>query len=187
MTKNELRTRYKTLRAQLSENTVSEKSLEIANRILALPIWEKNYFHVFLPIAEMNEVNTEFILHVLSGKDKHILLSKSDFDTREMTHFLLSDNTKIIKNSYGIPEPADGIEISVDKVEVVFVPLLAYDQSGNRVGYGKGFYDKFLAKCNAGTIKVGLSFFEPVDGWEDIFESDVKLDYCVTPEKTYTF
>ena len=187
MTKNELRSRYKKLRKNLSPEDVAEKGLAIANRLLALPIWEKEFFHVFLPIAEMNEVDTEFILHILSGKDKHIVVSKSDFATRHMTHFLLTDATKIKKNEYSIPEPVDGIEIQTKKLDVVFVPLLAFDASGNRIGYGKGFYDKFLAECRPDTVKIGLSFFEAVAPWEDVLESDVKLDYCVTPDRLYRF
>lgn len=187
MTKKELRLKYKSLRQTLTPDDISEKSLVIANKVLSLPVWEKEFFHIFLPIAAMNEVDTEFILHILSGKDKHIVVSRSDFDTRQMTHFLLADNTKIRKNDYGIPEPADGIAIDVQKIDVVFVPLLAFDDSGNRIGYGKGFYDKFLSECRRDTVKIGLSFFEAVAPWEDVFESDVRLDYCVTPEKVYAF
>lgn len=187
MLKKELRQKYKTLRSQLSEDDLEEMSLVIANKVLTLPIWEKTYFHIFLPIIEHNEVNTEFILHLLSGKDKEILISKSDFETREMTHFLLTDNTKIKKNQYNIPEPVDGIEVQTKKIEVVFVPLLAFDKSGHRAGYGKGFYDKFLKECKPDTIKIGLSFFEPEEKIEDVFENDVKLDYCVTPNGVYEF
>jgi len=115
------------------------------------------------------------------------VISKSDFETGLMTHFLLTDNTVIKKNSYNIPEPVDGIEISNDNLEVVFIPLLAFDTLGNRVGYGKGFYDRFLANCKPETIKIGLSFFEAETEITDVFESDVKLDYCVTPEKIYSF
>ncbi|GAL62151.1 5-formyltetrahydrofolate cyclo-ligase [Algibacter lectus] len=93
----------------------------------------------------------------------------------------------IKKNNYNIPEPIDGIEILDDKVEVVFIPLLAFDTLGNRVGYGKGFYDRFLVKCKPETIKIGLSFFEASAEITDVFESDVRLDYCVTPERVYEF
>jgi 5-formyltetrahydrofolate cyclo-ligase len=185
--KKELRLKYKALREQLSENDVEEMSLAIANKVLALPIWEKTYFHIFLPITAQKEVNTEFILHILSGKDKEVVISKSDFSTREMTHFLLTENTKIKKNEYHIPEPIDGLEVPISKIEVVFVPLLAFDKKGNRVGYGKGFYDKFLAQCSPETIKIGLSFFEPEEIIEAVFESDVKLDYCVTPNSVSKF
>ena len=187
MLKKELRTKYKALRNQLSEDDLEEMSLAIANKVLALPIWEKTYFHIFLPIAEQKEVNTEYILHLLSGKDKEIIISKSDFETREMIHFLLTDNTKIKKNEYNIPEPVDGLEVPTKKIDVVFVPLLAFDKAGHRAGYGKGFYDKFLKDCKPEIIKIGLSFFEAEELIEDVFENDVKLDYCVTPNRVYEF
>ena len=104
-----------------------------------------------------------------------------------MTHFLLTDNTKIKKNRYNIPEPIDGIEVPNTKLNVVFIPLLSFDQNGNRVGYGKGFYDRMLKKCSADTIKIGLSFFEASELISDISDDDITLDYCVTPEKVYQF
>lgn len=187
MQKKELRSKYKALRTQLSENELEEMSLTIANKLLLLPIWEKTYFHVFLPIAEQKEVDTELVLHLLSGKDKEIIVSKSDFETRNMTHFLLTDNTKIKKNEYNIPEPVDGIEVPSHKIDVVFIPLLAFDRQGHRVGYGKGFYDKFLSECKPGVIKIGLSFFEVEESIVDICETDVKLDYCISPTAIYEF
>jgi 5-formyltetrahydrofolate cyclo-ligase len=187
MLKKDLRAKYKALRNQISENDLEEMSLAIANKVLALPIWEKTYFHIFLPIIEHKEVNTEFILHLLSGKDKEIVISKCDFETCHLVHFLLTDNTKIKKNEYNIPEPVDGLEVPTNKIDVVFVPLLAFDKTGHRAGYGKGFYDKFLTECKPQTIKIGLSFFETEEIIEDVFENDVKLDYCVTPNGVYRF
>jgi 5-formyltetrahydrofolate cyclo-ligase len=187
MLKKTLRTKYKALRSQLSEIEIEEKSLAIANEILKLPIWEKTYFHIFLPITEHKEVDTEYILHLLSGKDKEIVISKSDFETSNMAHFLLTDNTRIKKNEYNIPEPVDGLEVPATKIDVVFVPLLAFDKKGHRVGYGKGFYDKFLSECKPETIKIGLSFFEPEELISDVFEGDVTLNYCVCPSEVYAF
>ncbi len=191
MFKKEIRLKYKELRRSLSENQIEELSLAIANGVLLLPIWEKTYFHIFLPIEEQKEVNTEYILHLLSGKDMEICISKTDFETRKMTHYLLTDNTKIKKNDYNIPEPIDcpdaSVEVPSSKMEVVFIPLLAYDKTGNRVGYGKGFYDKFLAECHPNTIKIGLSFFEPEEIISDVTPSDVQLNYCVTPNKVIKF
>ncbi|KFF04797.1 5-formyltetrahydrofolate cyclo-ligase [Flavobacterium reichenbachii] len=185
--KKELRAVYKNLRAALSLDEIEEKSLNITNHLIELPIWNKTYFHVFLPIEEQKEINTEYILHLLSGKDKEIVISRSDFETRNMSHFLLTDNTKIKKNEYNIPEPVNGLSVPPETIEVVFVPLLAFDVLGNRVGYGKGFYDKFLSGCKPETIKIGLSFFEAESKIEDVSELDIKLDYCVMPEKIYRF
>ena len=187
MLKKELRQKYKGKRQELSDAEIEDLSLAIANKVLTLPLWEKNYFHIFLPITEQKEMNTEFILHLLSGKDKEIIISKSDFKTCNMTHYLLTDNTKIRKNEYNIPEPIDGLEVPASIIDVVFVPLLAFDKKGHRVGYGKGFYDKFLSECKPEAIKIGISFFEPEDLIEDVFESDMKLDYCVTPNNVFEF
>ena len=187
MNKQELRKKYKDLRANLTTIEIEEKSLAVANMLLKLPIWDKTLYHLFLTIEEKKEVETNFILTVLQGKDKEIVISKSNFENTTMEHYLLTDGTKIVKNQYNIPEPSNGIEVPVDKIEVVFIPLLAYDLKGNRVGYGKGFYDKFLSKCKPQTIKIGLSFFEAEEGIYDIFQNDILLDYCVTPIKIYTF
>jgi 5-formyltetrahydrofolate cyclo-ligase len=194
MDKKALRSKYKVLRQSLTEEEIEDKSLAIANQLLrmdAVPsgrlVWDKLYYHLFLTIEEQKEINTEYILQILAGKDKEIVISKCDFATLGMTHFLLTDNTKIKKNSYNVPEPVDGLEVPDAKIDVVFVPLLACDKQGNRVGYGKGFYDNFLSKCKLETIKIGLSFFPPEEKIEDVSENDVKLDFCVTPEGVICF
>ncbi|TBN16797.1 5-formyltetrahydrofolate cyclo-ligase [Hyunsoonleella pacifica] len=187
MTKKELRKTYKTRRQELTEHQIEDYSIAIANQLLTLPIWDYSFYHIFLSIEEQKEVNTDYILNILSGKDKNIVISKSDFKTNTLTHFLLTDNTIIKKNNYNIPEPIDGIEISTNKIDVVFIPLLAFDKQGNRVGYGKGFYDGFLGNCNPETIKIGLSFFEAVDEINDVFDRDIGLDYCVIPFEIFSF
>lgn len=187
MNKANLRTHYKTLRKALSEERIEDYSLQIANQLLLLPIWDFEFYHIFLTIVEHKEVNTDYILNILSGKDKNIIISRSDFSTREMTHVLLTDSTTIKKNEWHIPEPINGIPISNQHIEVVFVPLLAFDQHGHRVGYGKGFYDTFLRQCKPNTLKIGLSFFEAETQILDILESDIKLDYCITPDNIYNF
>ncbi|GAL62152.1 5-formyltetrahydrofolate cyclo-ligase [Algibacter lectus] len=87
MTKNELRKTYKKLRSELSVNQIDDFSLAIANQLLKLPVWNASFYHVFLAIEEHKEVNTDYILNILSGKDKNILISKSDFKTGGMQHF----------------------------------------------------------------------------------------------------
>jgi 5-formyltetrahydrofolate cyclo-ligase len=187
LTKHELRQKYKVLRNGLSEAQVDDYSLAIANQLLKLDIWDYTMYHIFLTIEEQREINTDYILNILAGKDKNIVISKSNFEDISMTHYLLTDNTTIKKNSYNIPEPIDGIAIASSTIDVVFIPLLVFDKAGNRIGYGKGFYDRFLANCKPETIKIGLSFFEAHTDEFEVSTSDIKLDYCVTPVKTYTF
>lgn len=187
MKKNDLRIKYKKLRQEFSSEEIEEKSLEIANNLLNLPIWDYSYFHLFLSISEKKEIDTEPILHILQGKDKNIVVSKTDFENFRLTNYLLTDSTILRKSKYGIPEPVDGIEVPPAKIEVVFVPLLAFDEKGNRIGYGKGFYDKFLSGCTGEVVKIGISFFEAETEFAGVSPHDVPLDYCVTPQKIYNF
>ncbi|GAA4309314.1 5-formyltetrahydrofolate cyclo-ligase [Pontixanthobacter gangjinensis] len=187
MNKQELRKKFKALRTGLSEEEIENLSLKIANKCLELPVWDYKYYHIFLSIAEQKEVDTEFLLHILQGKDKEVIIPKSDPQTGELINFLLTDQTVIKKNRWNIPEPEEGIEIPNKKIEVIFIPLLAFDTNGHRIGYGKGFYDRFLASCKPGVQKIGLSFFDPVEEIREVYSSDVPLDYCVTPEKIYDF
>lgn len=187
MTKSELRQKYKSLRNELSLQVIDENSLAIANQLLTLDIWGKSFYHVFLTIAEHKEINTDYILNILAGKDKHTVISKSNFETINLENYLLTDSTVIKPNRWNIPEPVDGIEIENSKIDVVFIPLLCFDKKGHRVGYGKGFYDKFLDDCRPNIMKIGLSLFEIEENIEDVYKGDVPLNFCVTPEKIYEF
>lgn len=187
MNKTELRTKYKLLRASLSEEDVTNLSIAIINNLVKLRVWDGLYYHLYLSISEKREIDTSYLLSVLHGKDKEIVVSKSNTTDGTLTHYLLTDNTRFLKNKWNIPEPVDGIEVPVTKIDVVFVPLLAFDAQGHRIGYGKGYYDRFLAGCQPDTLKIGLSFFEAEEPFEEIYASDVPLDYCVTPTQTYTF
>lgn len=187
MTKKELRKKYKELRNDLSFDAIEDLSLQIANNALKLPIWNFENYHIFLTIHEHKEVQTDYLLHILNGKDKNVIVSKSDFETRIMNHVLLTDNVTIKKNEWNIPEPQNGFSVADEQIDVVFVPLLAYDVFGNRVGYGKGFYDLFLSKCKTDVVKIGLSFFDPEEIIEDMFVEDIRLDYCITPNTIIKF
>ncbi len=186
MLKEQLRLDYSERRSNISFESLSNLSLSIANQILKLPIWSFNYYHIFLPISEKKEIDTSFILSILQGKDKNIVLPKMSKDNSLM-HYLLTDNTTIKKNKLNIPEPIDGLEVSPSTLEVIFMPLLAFDLVGHRVGYGKGMYDSFLKECNPDVIKIGLSLFEAENKIIDVREGDIAMDYCVTPSRVYKF
>ncbi|HEA20478.1 hypothetical protein LCGC14_1102400 [marine sediment metagenome] len=186
MIKKVLRALYKSRRKAISSDNLSDGSLAIANSLLKLPIWHLDYFHLFLPISHQTEIDTHFVLSMLQGRDKNVVIPKM-VNGNDLKHYLLTDATKFRLNKWQIPEPIDGIELGVDTIEVVFIPLLAFDLKGNRVGYGKGFYDKFLSKCRKDVVKIGLSLFEAETIIDDISLDDVALDYCITPNTIYSF
>jgi len=165
MNKQELRKKYKKLRSGLSEEEIDQKSLAIANQLLKMKIWEFENYHIFLPITAQKEVNTEFIMHILQGKDKNIIVSKSDFSDNSMQHFLLTDNTKLKTNAWGIPEPEDGITINSKSIDLD---------------------DRFLEKAQPKKV-IGLSFFSPEKAILGINNTDIAMDFCVLPDKIYDF
>lgn len=187
MTKKEFRNEYMSLRSKLSEAECDEMSLKIANQLLKMAIWDFRKYHIFLSITEKKEVNTDYILNILCGKDKEVIIPKVDKNLQTLSHFLLTDETILRKNRWGIVEPQNGIEISPQEIDVVFVPLLVFDLKGNRLGYGGGYYDRFLSECSSEVLKIGLSFFPPTEKIEEIFETDIPLDYCVTPSDIFKF
>ena len=185
MNKIEARKKYLDLRKKLDNVQIISKSISISNNLQDLPIWEHNFYHIYLPIKEKNEVDTMPIINILNNKKKKVLIPKSDFNNTTMKSFLLNDNTVLKKNNYDITEPINNEEF-LGRIDVIFIPLVAYDLIGNRVGYGKGFYDKFLKNQKNKILRVGLSFFNPEKRIK-IDEHDENLDFCVTPNRIFSF
>ena len=185
-TKAVLRTEYQKRRDSLTEEQIADCSIQISNLSLTLNIWEYSLYHLFMTNEKNKEIDTSYLLSVLQGKDKQPVIPKIVDDNR-LEHFLLNDQTLLKNNRWGIPEPLSGITINPKQIEVVFVPLLVFDQQGHRVGYGKGYYDRFLDQCSESTLKVGLTFFDPVTKIDDIETHDISLDFALTPERIYAF
>ena len=104
-----------------------------------------------------------------------------------LIHVEINKDTRYSKNQLSIREPSSTNTSDSKIFDVVFIPLLAYDKYGERVGYGGGYYDRFLVKTQKNVLKVGLSFFEPVDKILNVEEHDIKLDYVITPNRVYNF
>ena len=109
--------------------------------------------------------------------------------TKEMEHYLLTETSILIPNQWNIPEPDPQTSKRIEpwQINVVLVPLLAFDQRGFRVGYGGGYYDRFLKECRDDVVKIGLSFFGPVEAITDTDLYDIPLNSCITPDQVYRF
>ncbi|TKC04960.1 5-formyltetrahydrofolate cyclo-ligase [Pedobacter frigoris] len=142
--------------------------------------------HIFLPIAEKKEPDTFLLIDWLSlaHPEIKIIVPRADFDTFLMSNYVYEGKKRLEKNSYNILEPQK-TNLHEGAVDMVIIPLLGFDLKGYRVGYGKGFYDRFLNGIF--TVKVGLNFFAPVDVINDVHENDIALDLCITPDKIYFF
>jgi 5-formyltetrahydrofolate cyclo-ligase len=146
--------------------------------------------HIFLPIKKHQEIDTFSILNYFkfAAPQLQLVIPRTNFETFEMENVLYDHyHSILVRNKFDIPEPIHGKLVSNDQIDLVFVPLLAFDKYGNRAGYGKGFYDRFLSKCRPDVKKIGISFFEPVDEISDLNEFDIKLDVCICPDKIWQF
>jgi len=187
MTKQEARSSFRSKRAKLTKEETNIKSHLIFQQFVKL---NRNFetLHTYLPILKNNEVNTWIYIDEYRPADQRLVISKTDFENHRMSHFLFESKENISENRMGIPEPLGGPIIPLIEIDAVFVPLLGCDQIGNRVGYGKGFYDQFLRVLKPEVPKIGLSFFEPLEGVIDDVEShDIPLDLCVTPGSVFQF
>lgn len=186
MTKSELRKIYLAKQTSLLPEVRTRKSQKIADQFFEdFDLGPIDFLHCFIAIEKFNEIDTAPIFHRLWAEFPHItaVVPRVDFETGEMQHLKFTPETELVKNAWEIHEPAHDEFVETDKLDMILVPLLCFDNVGHRVGYGKGFYDKFLSKCHRDRIKVGLSYFEPVEEISDANELDVKLDFCVTPDE----
>jgi 5-formyltetrahydrofolate cyclo-ligase len=189
MLKTEIREIYKDKRLQLSSSQKEKLDDLLLIQFQKLPLPYLQVMLSYWPIAAFNEINTHTITDFIEFRNPgiHIAYPVTDFITHKMTAILTDEDTKFSENMYRITEPIATEKISPELIDIVLVPLLAFDTRGYRVGYGKGFYDRFLADCKKDIIKIGLSYFEPIDTITDTDANDIKLDHCITPDKIYDF
>ena len=180
-----LRSHYKKKRLSLTKREVDHLSQRVCKQLDKLNIWKLKHYHIFISISKYNELDTSPIINKLQSEQKIIIVPK--ISNNELVHFAINDETEFDLNEYGIKEPNDGNPFIIENLDIIFIPLLAFDLEGHRVGYGKGYYDRFLKLTNNSTLKIGLSFFDPINKILDIDDNDVKLDYCVTPKQVHKF
>ena len=169
----------------LSHEERTKKSQKIADQFFEdFDLSKIDFLHCFIAIEKFNEIDTMLIFRRLWAEFPHItaVVPRVDFETGEMQHLKFTPETELVKNVWEIHEPSHDEFIETDKLDMILVPLLCFDSVGHRVGYGKGFYDKFLSRCRRDCIKVGLSYFPPVEEIADTHPGDMRLDCIVTPE-----
>lgn len=185
MTKDQIRKVYLQKRFALSEAEYLQVNQQLCENFFAsIDLSFVKVLHTFLPIEKQREVNTWLIIERIRREFPHIRISipKINNQTSTIESFYFEGLHQLEKNTWGIAEPKQGIPTPVEKIDIVLVPLLAFDERGNRVGYGRGFYDKFLATCTDASKKIGLSFFPPIESIRDIQTTDVPIDLAVTPQ-----
>lgn len=186
MKKSEFRKIYLEKRNNLSQDEISLLSKRIFKNFI-------NYFkpvsdqkiHIFIPIEKFKEINTQIFIDYFLSRNIKIFVPKI-VDTKLISVEIFSD-TQFETNNWGISEPVSNEDSEVLDFDFVITPLLYCDFKGNRVGYGKGFYDQFFENISKDSKKIGVNYFNPDDMIDDVWENDIPLDYLVTPIEVLSF
>ncbi|MGB3618234.1 MAG: 5-formyltetrahydrofolate cyclo-ligase [Catalinimonas sp.] len=194
MRKREARAEALQRRGQLKRPELERLSEQIARRFLkhfGKTLAASGTVHIFLSIPDRKEVNTNYLIDGLRGQFPDVQIATSymtDFDEGRMETTRLDPDGELIANRWGVPEPVEVWPVEECEIDLLVVPLLAFDTRGGRIGYGKGFYDRFLARCRPEALRVGVSVTGPIaTPLENVDEHDVPLHHCVTPERVYDF
>lgn len=173
-------------RNALSSQEFDVLSKKLLKHFKTLDFSKIKSLHIFLPILVKKEPNTFLFIEWLQENHPEIqvIVPKANFDTNLMQNYVFTKKTYLFNNEYHIPEPKDGDEF-LETPDLVIVPLLAFDNKGYRVGYGKGFYDRFLQNMSA--QKIGLSFFDASEEIIGVHLNDIRLDKCITPNGIVEF
>lgn len=183
--KHQIRKVYKERRGTLTEDEVERLSQDIINSLIDNFDFKNKRIHLFIPIKKFNEVNLTPLIDFLIKNESEVATSITLTDKNELQHVLVDHHTEFKEDSWGIPTPVNAEQVHEETIDIVIVPLLAFDEKGHRVGYGKGYYDRFLSSVSA--IKIGVSLFESISELIDTDHNDVALDIVVTPSKVHKF
>lgn len=189
MTKAEARVEFLERRKSLTEAERDVLNMDIYNRFFASGILElKKVVHIFLSMQRTGEPDTWQIIDRVRREMPQIRLVVPRINgDGNLEHIYFEGLHQLKQSNMGILEPYQGVPATVNKFDVVITPLVAFDVEGNRVGYGKGFYDRFLKDCRRDCKRVGISFFPPAEKFTDVEEHDVALNVCFTPNEVYEF
>ncbi|MET4076627.1 5-formyltetrahydrofolate cyclo-ligase [Hymenobacter sp. UYCo722] len=187
-TKATLRPAALARRRALAAAEVAQRSQQLCEQLFRhFPVGEWRWLHLFLPLARRNEPDTWPIIRRIWTDFPAVQLAVPvvQADGISLRNFALSPATQLFENRWGIPEPAadPATEVLPMAFDAVLVPLLAVDETGQRVGYGGGYYDRFLAQCRPGTPFIGLNVLDeaPHGRIADVLPTDVPLTACLTP------
>lgn len=188
MTKEEARKAFLQKRLALSEGAYQQLNFQLYNQFFAqIDLSFIKCIHIFLPIESKREPDIWPIIDRIRREFPHVRISIPKVVGDQLENIYFEGLHQLKKNKWGILEPEQGVPTPTEKIDMVIVPLLAVDNNGHRVGYGKGFYDRFLAECRIRCLRIGISLFDPVEIIEDMDDLDIALTHCLTPSMLLKF
>lgn len=174
--KNEIRKHNKLMRSQLSEQEVAQKSRLVSNTFLESNIYKNcRCLMLYMPLG--NETDTSHIIKEAFNDGKKVVFPVTDAKTGVITPYYADGDTKFKVGAFSVTEPVTGKIARPEDIDVILVPGIAFDRKGNRVGFGKGCYDRLLKSTKA--IKVGYCYLFQICDEIPAESHDIKMDYIV--------
>lgn len=141
----------------------------------------------FYPMEKYNEPNTILLTSYLQQFIPDLVIAYPVIDTTSGTMHFFEATDELVLNTMGIYEPNQDKLIPSHQIDCFLVPLLGFDLCGHRLGFGKGYYDKYFSTCHHPHQRIGISYFDPMPNIQDTHEFDVPLTHCITPWNSYEF
>ena len=188
MKKVRLREKYLARRQAMDAGRYHQQSQQIQARFFQhFNLAHYPYIHTYLACAERREVDTWGIVHVILSQYPQVVLAVPKLlgGPGQMESCPIDQATTFQSHAWGMQEPTGGRRVPAADFLLVILPVIAFDKHGYRVGYGQGYYDRFLQQCRPDVTKVGLCFAGPVSTVTDLHMHDVPMDYCVTPSQVF--
>ena len=193
MKKFDIRVKALTERKSWTQQDFELKNVQLLNQIIEFinPLPRNLMLMSFHSMEHQREVMTSPIHALLINEPYYhqLIFPKVEKNTSQIIPYLTDKKSKFLASDWGILEPTNdtSVQLNPKDIDLIFIPLLAIDTQGHRVGYGKGFYDRFLANTKPEMIKIGLGLEEPIEPIEDLNPYDIALDFAITPKSVYRF
>lgn len=184
MPKRSIRSHYLAERKARPSHICADSSLEIQKRFLFSNLF-RDARCLALYSAIHNEVSTDEIVGEALGEGKSVVFPRVTGDTLEFV--MIESPADLVTGAFGVKEPNGRTLVPVQKLDLVVVPGVAFDQRGHRLGYGRGYYDRALAECPSHCMKVGFAYdFQLVEELPAT-EYDETLSVLITESRTINF
>ena len=179
MSKDRLRSEYLRLLDDYPKEKRSKNTYQITNSLVNHPVWKEKYI-IAITLARYPEIDTSAIIERAWADGKQIVIPKCKPKTREMDFYLYEEGTELESVYHGLlePNPVIAEKKSAESIGLVIVPGLAFTPRGYRLGFGGGYYDRFLSGYSGETLS--LAFSEQVTEHLPVEPFDVPVNYLLT-------
>jgi 5-formyltetrahydrofolate cyclo-ligase len=155
MSKHTLREHAKEIRSHLSHTEIAHHSMLIERHLRSIIDGENP---IFIYVSKGDEVDTHKLITFLLASGTGVVVPIIERESRTLRLSYLRDPSVLVESTFSVPEPL-GSEIPAcpEDIQLVVVPMLAFDRRGHRLGYGAGYYDRFLSR-HPHMKKIGIAF-----------------------------